>query len=53
MDHLLVKQEVELLEIISGMEGKNKYKILNSAGQEIFKGKFKKYFSRQIANVQF
>ena len=50
VDHLLVKQKVELLETFLGFEGKNKYKILNSAGQEIFKGKFKNtYFSRQIA----
>ena len=41
---MLVKQQVELLEIISGFEGQNKYKVLNLAGQEIFKGKFKNIF---------
>jgi len=39
VDHLLVKQKVELLEAFLGCEGKNKYKILNSAGQELFKAK--------------
>jgi len=39
VDHLLVKQKVELLETFLGFEGKNKYKIMDSAGQEIFKAK--------------
>lgn len=39
VDHLLVKQKVELLETFLGFEGNNKYKIYNSAGQELFKAK--------------
>ena len=52
---MLVKQQVELLEIISGFEGQNKYKILNLAGQEIFKGKFKNIFlvKSQMCNSRF
>ena len=54
VDHLLVKQKVELLETFLGFEGKNKYKILNSAGQEIFKGnEIQKIFFSSNCNVQF
>ena len=54
VDHLLVKQKVDLLETFLGFEGKNKYKILNSAGQEIFKGKLKNYlFFSSNCNEQF
>ena len=39
VDHLLVKQKKELLETFLGFEGKNKYKIYNAAGQELYKAK--------------
>merc|ERR1739848_689421 len=39
VDHLLVKQKWELMEALFGCEGKNKYKIKNSAGVELFKAK--------------
>lgn len=37
VDHLLIKQKVELMEALLGCEGRNKYKIYNGAGQEIYK----------------
>jgi uncharacterized protein YxjI len=44
IDHLLVKQKVEMLEAITGVLGigvetKNKYKIMNSLGQNVYKAK--------------
>ena len=39
VDHLFVKQKVELLEAFLGFEGKNKYKVYNGAGQELYKAK--------------
>jgi len=36
VDQLLVKQQIELLEVISGFETNNKYKIKNSMGQNVF-----------------
>ena len=36
-----MKQKVEVLEAITGFETKNKYKILNSMGQEVYKAKEK------------
>ena len=39
VDQLLVKQKVEMLEAFTGFETKNKYKIKNSLGQEIYKAK--------------
>lgn len=39
VDQLLVKQKFELLEALCGCEGKNKYKIKNSMGQQVFYAK--------------
>ena len=39
VDQLLVKQKVEVLELMTGFETQNKYKILNSMGQEVYKAK--------------
>eukprot|EP00092_Neocalanus_flemingeri_P045448 GFUD01050782.1.p1 GENE.GFUD01050782.1~~GFUD01050782.1.p1 ORF type:complete len:228 (+),score=62.49 GFUD01050782.1:104-787(+) len=36
IDQLLIKQKVEALEMFTGFESSNKYKILNSLGQEVF-----------------
>jgi len=36
IDQLLVKQQVELLEVVSGFETNNKYKIKNSLGQNVY-----------------
>ncbi|CAH3185981.1 unnamed protein product [Porites evermanni] len=36
IDQLLIKQQVELLEAFTGFETNNKYKILNSMGQQVF-----------------
>ena len=36
IDQLLIKQQVEMLEAFTGWESSNKYKVLNSLGQEIF-----------------
>jgi len=36
VDQLLVKQQVELFEAFTGFETSNKYKILNSMGQQVF-----------------
>ena len=41
VDQLLVKQKVEVLEIMTGFETQNKYKVLNSMGQEVYKAKEK------------
>jgi len=39
VDHLFVKQKVEVMEALFGWEGKNKYKVYNAAGQELYKAK--------------
>ena len=39
LDQILVKQKVELLEALLGCDTKNKYKIKNSMGQDIYKAK--------------
>jgi len=39
VDQLLVKQQVELLEAFTGFETANKYKVLNSLGQDVFYAK--------------
>lgn len=39
IDQLIVKQKVELLEAFTGCETKNKYKIKNSMGQDVYKAK--------------
>ena len=36
IDHLLIKQQVELLEAFTGWESCNKYKIMNNLGQDVF-----------------
>ena len=36
VDQLLVKQQIELLEAFTGFETANKYKVLNSMGQQVF-----------------
>ncbi|XP_052821335.1 phospholipid scramblase 2-like isoform X1 [Mya arenaria] len=36
IDQLLVKQQVELLEALTGWESANKYKIQNSVGQQVY-----------------
>jgi len=44
IDQLLVKQKVEMLEMMTGMETNNKYKVKNSMGQDIYKAKEKSDF---------
>jgi len=39
IDQLLIKQQIELLEVISGCETRNKYKVNNSVGQLVFDAK--------------
>ena len=41
VDHLLIKQKVELLEAFTGWESKNKYQITNTLGQDVFFAKEK------------
>ena len=36
VDQLEVKQEVEILEVLTGFEMANKYKVLNSLGQQVY-----------------
>ncbi|XP_061172756.1 phospholipid scramblase 1-like [Saccostrea echinata] len=36
LDQIIVKQRVELLEVITGFETKNKYDVLNSVGQQCY-----------------
>ena len=49
VDQLLIKQKVEVMEVVTGFETANKYEVLNSMGQhvgesliedDIFTGKF-------------
>ena len=44
IDHLLIKQKVELMETITNIETSNKYKVKNTLGQDIFKVKEKSDF---------
>lgn len=37
VDQLLVKQKIEIFEMVTGMETANKYKVKNSMGQDIYK----------------
>jgi len=39
VDQLLVKQKVEVLEIVTGIETQNKYEVFNSLGQLVYKAK--------------
>jgi len=39
IDQLIVKQKVEMMEMVTGFETNNKYKIKNSMGQTVFKAK--------------
>ncbi|XP_022332739.2 phospholipid scramblase 1-like [Crassostrea virginica] len=36
LDQIIIKQRVELLEVITGFETKNKYDVMNSMGQQCF-----------------
>ena len=36
VDQLLVKQQIELVEVISNFEAENKYKVLNTMGQQVY-----------------
>ena len=35
VDQLLIKQKVEVLEVVTGIETANKYEVLNSMGQNV------------------
>ena len=35
LDQLVVKQQVEVLEVLTGFETANKYKVFNSLGQQV------------------
>ena len=49
MDKIIVKPNVEILEMINGFETANKYNIFNSAGQQMFSAKEQTEFcSRQF-----
>ena len=39
VDQLVVKQKVEVLEAFTGFETKNKYKVFNSLGQQVYYAK--------------
>ena len=39
VDQLIIKQQVEILEAFTGFETANKYKVLNSIGQDVFYAK--------------
>ena len=39
LDQLLVQQKIELCEILSGCETKNRYEVKNTLGQDVFKAK--------------
>jgi len=39
VDQLLIKQKVEILEAMTGFETANKYEVLNSLGQNVYKAK--------------
>jgi len=36
VDQLIVKQQMEVLELVTGFETKNKYKVMNSMGQQVY-----------------
>jgi len=44
IDQLLVKQKVEIFEVMTNIETANKYKIKNSMGQDVYKAKEKSNF---------
>ena len=44
IDQLLVKQKVEIFEVMTNIETANKYKIKNSMGQDVYKAKEKSDF---------
>lgn len=48
IDQLLVKQEVEIFEVMTGIETANKYKIQNSMGQDVYKAKEKSDFCSRM-----
>ena len=48
INHLIVKQKVELLEAVIGFETKNKYVIKNALGQPVYKVK---YFRKCLDNI--
>ena len=49
VDQLLVKQKVELFEMMTDIETANKYKVKNSMGQDVYKAKEKSNFcARQM-----
>ena len=39
VDQLAIKQQVEVLEIVTGFETANKYLVFNSMGQQVYKAK--------------
>ena len=39
VDHLLIKQHVEMLEAFTGWESANKYRVFNTLGQDVFYAK--------------
>ena len=39
VDQLIIKQKVEVLEIVTGFETANKYEVLNNLGQNVYKAK--------------
>lgn len=44
IDQILVKQQVELLEVFTSWQGRNSYRLLNSVGQQV-------YFAKEESNV--
>ena len=48
IDQLLVKQEVEIFEVMTGIETANKYKIQNSMGQDVYKAEEKSDFCSRM-----
>jgi len=44
IDQLVIKQKIELLELVTGFETANKYEIKNSMGQQVYKAKEKSGF---------
>merc|ERR1739848_416289 len=44
IDQLLVKQKIEVLEMMTNIETANKYKVKNSMGQDVYKAKEKSDF---------
>ena len=46
VDQLLVHQQVELLEVLTGWETENKYKVRNTLGQDVYFAAERKFSSR-------